>query len=73
MTGAYIYANLCWHGRNGVGEKHLQSSGLKGDFFVGKYYVLFDKKYKEELKELMAKGLSEEEADKKSALMDRSP
>ncbi len=48
------------------------SSGLKGDFFVGKYYVLFDKKYKEELKTLIGQGLSEEEADKKSLLMEEA-
>ena len=51
------------------GGETPQSSGLKGDFFVGKYYVLFDKHYKEELKQLMASGLSEEEAAKKSSLM----
>ncbi len=40
------------------------SSGLKGDHLVGKYYVLFDKQYKQEIKELIAKGKSEEEAEK---------
>jgi len=58
---------LAWKKWGGGETPH--STGLKGDFFVGKYYVLFDKKYKEELKELMANGLSEEEADRKSALM----
>jgi len=51
------------------GGETPQSSGMKGDFFVGKYYVLFDKHYKEELKQLIASGLSEEEAAKKSTLM----
>ncbi len=51
------------------GGETPQSSGMKGDFFVGKYYVLFDKHNKEELKQLIASGLSEEEAAKKSALM----
>lgn len=41
----------------------------KGDHLVGDFYVLFDKHYKAELKELMAKGLSEEEAEKASPLM----
>ncbi|MFI3323564.1 MAG: arginine--tRNA ligase [Rikenellaceae bacterium] len=44
------------------------SSGLKGDHLVGKYYVEFDKHYKAEIKELVAGGMSEEEA-KKSAPM----
>ncbi len=39
-----------------------QSTGLKGDKLVGNYYVLFDKKYKEEIAALISKGLSEEDA-----------
>jgi arginyl-tRNA synthetase len=39
-----------------------QSTGLKGDKLVGNYYVLFDKKYKEEIAVLISKGLSEEDA-----------
>lgn len=46
-----------------------ESTGKKGDHFVGDYYVLFDKKYKEELKQLMAGGIGEEEAENKSQLM----
>lgn len=46
-----------------------QSGGKKGDKLVGDFYVLFDKKYKEELAELKANGLSEEEATAKSVLM----
>lgn len=46
-----------------------QSSGLKGDHLVGKYYVVFDKAYKAEIKELMAKGMSEEEAKKNAPLI----
>ncbi|NNM95247.1 MAG: arginine--tRNA ligase [Bacteroidia bacterium] len=45
------------------------SAGKKGDHFVGDYYVLFDKKYKEEQKTLINGGLSEEEAGQKSELM----
>ena len=36
-----------------------ESSGLKGDHLVGKYYVIFDKAYKAELAELKDKGLSD--------------
>lgn len=46
-----------------------QSSGLKGDHLVGKYYVIFDKAYKAEIKELMATGVSEEEAKKNAPLI----
>lgn len=46
-----------------------ESSGLKGDHLVGKYYVLFDQHYKEEQKELMATGLSEDEAAQQAPLM----
>ena len=46
-----------------------QSGGKKGDKLVGDFYVHFDKKYKEELAELKANGLSEEEATAQSVLM----
>lgn len=46
-----------------------ESTGKKGDHLIGDFYVLFDKHYKAELKELMAQGLSEEEAASKSPLM----
>ena len=46
-----------------------ESSCMKGDKLVGEYYVLFDKKYKEELQALKDKGLSEEEAQNQSQIM----
>ncbi len=46
-----------------------ESSGKKGDHLIGDYYVLFDQKYKAELAELQAKGLSKEEAEEQSTLM----
>ena len=45
------------------------SSGMKGDHLVGKYYVEFDKHYKQQVKELVAEGMSEEEAKKKAPIM----
>ena len=45
------------------------STGMKGDHLIGKYYVEFDKHYKAELKELQAKGMSEDEAKANSSLM----
>lgn len=45
------------------------SSGMKGDHLVGKYYVVFDKAFKAEIKELMEKGMTEEEAKKSAPLI----
>lgn len=45
------------------------SSGIKGDHLVGKYYVAFDKAYKAEIKGLMAEGQTEDEAKKNAPLM----
>ena len=41
-----------------------ESSGLKGDHLVGKYYVEFDKIYRKEIEELKLKGMPEDEAKK---------
>jgi arginyl-tRNA synthetase len=45
------------------------SSGKKGDKLVGDFYVLFDKKYKEEIADLTAKGMDAEEASKQAPLL----
>lgn len=58
---------LAWQ-KWGNGETP-ESSHLKGDHLVGNYYVLFDKHYKAELKELEAKGFTPEEAERESTLM----
>lgn len=46
-----------------------QSSGMKGDHLVGKYYVEFDKAYKEEIAQLVAKGIDKEEAEKTAPIL----
>eukprot|EP01137_Pigoraptor_chileana_P026257 Opistho-2@96956 len=46
-----------------------ESSGLKGDHLVGKYYVEFDKHYKVEIEALKANGLSEDDAKKQAPLL----
>ncbi len=51
------------------GGETPESSGMKGDHLVGKYYVEFDKHYKAEIKELMAGGLTEDEAKKQAPVM----
>ncbi len=44
------------------------STGMKGDHLVGKYYVLFDKKFREQVEDLIKNGMSKEEAEKKAPL-----
>lgn len=46
-----------------------QSSGMKGDHLVGKYYVAFDKAYKEEIANLVSKGMDKEEAEKNAPIL----
>ncbi len=46
-----------------------ESTGKKGDHLIGDFYVLFDKHFKAEVKELMDKGMSEDEAKSASPLM----
>lgn len=58
---------LAWQ-KFGNGETP-ESTGMKGDHLVGKYYVVFDKEYKKEIDALKAQGLSEEEAKKNAPLM----
>ena len=57
---------LAWQ-KFGNGETP-QSSGLKGDHLVGKYYVEFDKAYKKEINQLIEKGLTKEEAEKEAPI-----
>lgn len=59
-----MYAWLHW-GNNETPE----SSGKKGDKLVGDYYVRFDQEYKKELAKLQADGLSKEEAEEQSIIM----
>jgi arginyl-tRNA synthetase len=45
------------------------SAGMKGDHLVGKYYVTFDKAYKAQVKALIEKGSTEQEAEKDAPIM----
>jgi len=49
--------------------KTPQSEHKKGDHFVGDYYVLFNEAYKKETDELIAQGMSKEEAEKEAPIM----
>ncbi len=46
-----------------------EKAGKKGDHLIGDFYVMFDKHYKAELKALREQGMTEEEAEKASPLM----
>jgi arginyl-tRNA synthetase len=58
---------LAWQ-RYGKGETPL-STGLKGDFLVGMYYVAFDKAYKEQVALLEAKGVAREVAERVAPIL----
>ena len=58
---------LAWQ-QFGNGETP-ESSGIKGDHLVGKYYVLFEKKYKTQTENLVKKGMDETEAKNTAPLM----
>ena len=58
---------LAWQ-KWGNGETP-ESSGKKGDHLIGDYYVLFDKHYREEIKELVAQGMDEEQAKQEAPLI----
>lgn len=46
-----------------------ESSGLKGDHLVGKYYVIFDREYKKQIEALISEGQTEEEAKKNAPII----
>lgn len=58
---------LAWQ-KFGEGETP-QSSGLKGDKLVGKYYVEFDKHYKKQIAELVDSGKTEDEAKAEASMI----
>lgn len=66
--GIHICKSMLAWLKYGNGETP-ESSGKKGDHLVGDYYVAFDKHYKAEVAGLMEKGLSKEEAEAQSPLM----
>ncbi|HEY9561487.1 MAG TPA: arginine--tRNA ligase [Anseongella sp.] len=66
--GIHICKSMAAWMKFGEGETPA-SSGMKGDHLVGKYYVLFDKKYKEQIGKLMEVGMTEDEAKFAAPLM----
>lgn len=66
--GIHICKSMLAWKKYGEGETP-ERAGIKGDKLVGKYYVLFDKKYKEEIAELVSNGLDEETAAKSAPIL----
>ena len=66
--GIHICKSMVAWQRYGNGETP-ESTGMKGDHLVGKYYVEFDKRYKSEISELMQGGMDEDTAKKQAPIM----
>ena len=66
--GIHICKSMVAWKLHGNGETP-DSINLKGDHLVGKYYVLFDKIYKEEIQNLIDNGVSEKEAKVKAPIL----
>ncbi len=66
--GIHICKSMLAWMRFGNGETP-ESSEIKGDHLVGKYYVEFDKAYRQEIRSLMEQGKSEEEAKKQAPIL----
>lgn len=65
--GIHICKSMIAWKKFGNGETP-ESTGMKGDHFVGKYYVEFDKHYRQEIKDLMDAGQSEDDSKKNASL-----
>ena len=50
------HMDVAWHEYTDENGETPESSGKKGDHLIGDYYVAFDKHYKAEVKELMARS-----------------
>tara|TARA_R110001599_G_scaffold84635_1_gene227833 strand:- start:7467 stop:9272 length:1806 start_codon:yes stop_codon:yes gene_type:complete len=66
--GIHICKSMVAWLKFGEGETP-ETAGIKGDHLVGKYYVAFDKAYKEEIATLVAEGMDKEEAEKQTPIL----
>lgn len=66
--GVHICKSMLAWQKFGNGETP-DSTGIKGDRFVGDYYVLFGKKVKEQAQPFLDEGLEKEEAENRTELM----
>jgi arginyl-tRNA synthetase len=69
--GIHICKSMVAWRNFGKGETP-ESSGLKGDKLVGKYYVEFDKAHKTQMKELISQGVAEEQAAQQTDIMQQA-
>ena len=66
--GIHICKSMLAWLKYGNGETP-ESSGKKGDHLIGDYYVAFDQHYRQEVKELVAQGMDEEQAKQEAPLI----
>jgi arginyl-tRNA synthetase len=66
--GIHICKSMLAYKKMGQGETP-ETSGIKGDHLVGKYYVAFDKAYKAEMEAIIAKGIDAELAKSQAPIM----
>ena len=66
--GIHICKSMLAWLKFGEGETP-ETSGLKGDHLVGKYYVEFDKAYKAEIAQLVEDGMEKEQAEKEAPIL----
>ncbi|HRT34293.1 MAG TPA: arginine--tRNA ligase [Bacteroidales bacterium] len=66
--GIHICKSMIAWLREAKGETP-ETTGIKGDHLVGKYYVAFNDEYKKEVDELVAKGIPKEDAEKNAPIM----
>ncbi|MGI4872739.1 MAG: arginine--tRNA ligase [Janthinobacterium lividum] len=66
--GIHICKSMLAYQRFGHGETP-ESAGIKGDHLAGKYYVLFERHYREEIRQLEAEGVAPDNAKKQAPLM----
>ncbi len=66
--GIHICKSMLAWSKFGDGETPA-SQGIKGDKFVGNYYVAFNKAFKEEVEKLVGDGISREEAEKEAPVL----
>jgi arginyl-tRNA synthetase len=66
--GIHICKSMLAYLKWGLNETP-ESTGIKGDHLIGKYYVMFEQHYKNEVRSLMDKGLTEEEAERQAPMI----
>ena len=66
--GIHICKSMLAYQRFGHGETPAEA-GLKGDHLAGKYYVLFERHYREDVRQLEAEGVAPDVAKRKAPLM----